>query len=97
VNRKDKNRDGVVHISRPSSEGAETGGKENADISYVNREMKRMQSIIDDPAGSHETRIYRPANNTAQRVPCGGVKPVPEFLGKMSTNGTQIHPPVIRT
>ena len=82
MNRKDKNGDDAIHVSRPSSEGAEPGGKEDADVSYVDGEMKRMQNIVDDPAGSHETRIYRPANNAAQGVPCSGVKPIPEFLGK---------------
>ena len=46
-----------------------------------------MQNTVDDTTGSHETRVYRPANNTAQRVPCSGVKPVPEFLGKCQPIG----------
>ena len=41
-----------------------------------------MQNVVDDPAGSHEARIYCPTNNTAQGVPRSVVKPVPEFLGR---------------
>jgi len=81
VNKACKNGDGDSHVSRPCCEGAETGSKEYADISYVDGEVKRVQNVVDDPAGCHEARIYCPANNTAQGVPRSVVKPVPEFLG----------------
>ncbi|SRR5216683_5250091 len=87
-----RNGDGAPHVSCPGCEGAETGSKEYADISYINGEVKRMQNVVDDPAGSHEARIYCPANNTAKRVPCSMVKPVPEFLGKCKQMEPKICP-----
>ncbi len=72
----------ILHISRPGCQGAKTGGKEYTNIPYVNREVEIMQHIVNDPASSHQAWVYGTANDTAQRVPSGGVEPVPEFLLK---------------
>ena len=39
-----------------------------------------MEKVVDDTAGDHETRIDGSADDASEGVPCGGVKPVPEFL-----------------
>jgi hypothetical protein len=41
-----------------------------------------MQHAVNDPASSHQAGVYGTANDTAQRVPSGGIEPVPEFLRK---------------
>ena len=68
------------HIGCPSREGTKARSEENANIPYVDGEVKRMQNIVDDATGCHKARIYRATDNSTQWVPCCGVKPVPEFL-----------------
>jgi hypothetical protein len=78
------------HIGCPGREGTEARSEENADILYVDGEVKSMQSIVDDAAGRHKTRINCAADNSAQWVPYRGVKPVPEFLQRcQQTNSTR--------
>lgn len=69
-----------LHIGCPGGEGTEAWSEENADIPYVDREVKRMQNVVDDATGCHKARIYRATDDSTQWVPCRGVKPVPEFL-----------------
>jgi len=40
-----------------------------------------VEEVVDDTAGDHETRIDGSTDDAPERVPCGGIKPVPEFLG----------------
>lgn len=68
------------HIGGPGRKGTESRSEENTDIPYVDGEVKSVQSIVDNATGCHKTRIYRAADNSAQWVPCRGIKPVPEFL-----------------
>jgi hypothetical protein len=70
----------ILHVCRPRCQGAETGSKKNTNIPYVNRKVEIMQHAVNDPASSHQAGVYGTANNTAQRVPSGGIEPVPKFL-----------------
>ncbi len=36
--------------------------------------------MVDDTAGDHETRVQGTTGDTAQRMPCSVVEPVPKFV-----------------
>jgi hypothetical protein len=39
-----------------------------------------VKNVVDDATGSHKTWVHSSANDATERIPCGGIKPVPEFL-----------------
>lgn len=69
-----------LHIGRPGSKRRESGSEKDANISNVHREVEPVKDIVDHAAGRHQTRIDGASDDTAKRVPCCRVKPVPEFL-----------------
>lgn len=69
-----------LHVCRPGGKGAEPWREENTNVADVDREVQRMEDVVDDTAGSHQTRVDRATYDTTKGIPGGGVKPVPEFL-----------------
>jgi hypothetical protein len=43
-------------------------------------EAEEAKDPVDDGSGDHETRVERPADDAAQRIPALGVEPVPEIV-----------------
>lgn len=54
-----------LHICCPSRKRAETGSKEHTNVPDIDREVKCVEYVVDDSAGSHETRVYGSSNYTA--------------------------------
>ena len=57
-----------------NSLGCQTGEgrrKHDTDISDVDRDVEEVQGVVDDAGGDHQAWIHCPANDTAERVPCG--------------------------
>ena len=68
------------HVCSPCCEGTEAGCEQYANVANVYWQVDGLQEIVDDTARGHETGIDGAANDATERVPCRGVKPVPEFL-----------------
>ncbi len=69
-----------LHVRRPCSQCAKSGCKEDTNVPNIYWEVQGVKNAVDNTASGHYARVHSPTNDTTQRVPGGGVKPVPEFL-----------------
>lgn len=71
---------GNAQIGGIGSQGTEARGEHDTDVTDVDREMERVENVVDDTTRGHETWIDSTTHDTSERVPCRRVEPVPEFL-----------------
>lgn len=55
-------------------------GEENADVADIDWDGQGAESVVDDAAGDHETGVESTTGDTAKRVPCSVIEPVPETV-----------------
>lgn len=63
-----------------SSETREARGEQDTDVPDVNGNGQEAEGMVDNAAGGHEAGIKSSSSDTAQRVPCSVVEPVPEAV-----------------
>lgn len=58
-------------------------GKEDTDISNINRNIQTVQNVMYTSRCYHKARIHCSANNTSKRVPSTLIKPIEEIVISM--------------
>lgn len=65
-------------VTGKGSQARACGSQHDADVADVDREGEKAEEVVDGAAGDHETRVESTTGDTAKRVPCAVVEPVPE-------------------
>lgn len=54
--------------------------EKNADVSNIDGDSEGTESVVDDAAGHHQTRIEGTSGNPTKRMPCSVIEPIPEVV-----------------
>ncbi len=69
-----------LHVGGPGSESTEAWSEEDTNVTDIDRKVQSMQDVVDDATSGHEAGVHSSAHYTSKRIPCCGVKPIPECL-----------------
>jgi hypothetical protein len=69
-----------LQVRRDRSQPRERRREHHTHIPDIHGEVQPVQDVVDDARGDHQARVDGPADDSAERVPCCWVEPVPEFL-----------------
>lgn len=76
-----RGRIGHLRSQEVTSKGGQAragGGQHDTDVADVDREGQETEEMPNGTAGDHEARVKGTAGDTAERVPCAVVEPIPE-------------------
>lgn len=67
-------------VGRDRCQSGKGGSEHYTDISNIHRHVDHSQEAPNETGCDHQTRVDGSSDRSTERIPCGRVKPVPEFL-----------------